>query len=155
MSLSVVSTRLNAMATFDHIGITVDDVPQASAQFDPVLAALGYTRAYNAEDHAYWRQRGEPELLMYPARDEESGPHRHGRVGWQHLGFAVDSRAEVDRVHAVAAAAGWTVVREPKEYPRFTEGYYASFVEDHNGIRLEFLHNPAGWDAQSGADTQP
>jgi len=34
------------------------------------------------------------------------------------------------------------LVREPKLYPRFNERYYASFVEDDNGIRLEFMHNP-------------
>ena len=134
------------MAILDHLGITVDDVPRASAQLHPVFEALGYTRAHNAPDHAYWRQAGQPELLLYPARERDSGPHVHGRVGWQHLAFAVDSRDEVDRLHAVALDAGWTAVREPKEYPRFTEHYYASFVEDDNGIRIEFMHNPSGWD---------
>lgn len=38
--------------------------------------------------------------------------------------------------------AGWSVVREPKIYERFSPRYYASFVEDDNGIRIEFMHNP-------------
>lgn len=135
------------MASLDHLGITVDDVLRTSDQFDPVLAALGYTRAHNTPDLAYWHRPGEPELLLYPAREDDTGPHRHGRVGWQHLAFAVDSRAEVDRLHGIALDAGWTAVREPKEYPRFTEWYYASFVEDANGIRLEFMHNPQSWDS--------
>ncbi|MDQ4215562.1 VOC family protein [Microbacterium capsulatum] len=131
------------MAALDHLGITVADVPSASAQFHPVLTALGYTRAYDAPDHAYWRQDGQAEILLYPAREDEGdAPHRHGRVGWQHLAFAVDSREEVDRLHRIALDAGWSAVREPKEYPRFTARYYASFVEDDNGIRLEVLHNP-------------
>ncbi|MFD5224523.1 VOC family protein [Microbacterium sp. NPDC058342] len=130
------------MATLDHLGITVDDVPRASAQFDPVFAALGYTRAYDAEDHAYWRRPGQPEILLYPSRDAGTGPHVHGRVGWQHLAFAVDSREEVDRLHRIALDAGWAAVREPKEYPRFAERYYATFLEDDNGIRLEIMHNP-------------
>ena len=134
------------MATFDHLGITVDSVPQASAQFNPVLEALGYDRAHDAEDLAYWRKNDEPEILLYPARDEDTGPHEHGRVGWQHLAYAVDSREEVERLHDIATAAGWTPVRGPKEYPRFSERYYAAFVEDANGIRLEFMHNPKGWD---------
>ena len=130
------------MATFDHLGITVDHVPSASAQFSPVLEALGYDRAYNADDHAYWLKTDEPEILLYSARAAGTGPHEHGRVGWQHLGFAVDSRDDVHRLHGIALAAGWTEVRAPKEYPRFTPRYYASFVEDDNGIRIEFLHNP-------------
>jgi len=134
------------MATLDHLGITVESVPAASAQFHPVFEALGYVRAHDADDHAYWRKPGEPEILLYPARKADTGPHEHGRVGWQHLAYAVDSRDEVDRLHAIAVAAGWAEVRAPKEYPRFTERYYAAFVEDANGIRIEFLHNPQGWD---------
>ena len=128
------------MATFDHIGISVESVPAASAQFNPIFEALGYVRAHDAEDLAYWRKGDEPEVLLYPAREE--GLHRHGKVGWQHLAYAVDSREEVDRLHDIAIAAGWSAVRDPKEYPRFSERYYASFVEDDNGIRLEFMHNP-------------
>lgn len=128
------------MATFDHLGITVEDVPRASEQFNPVFEALGYVRSHNAEDLAYWKRDDEPEILLYPAR--EHGVHVHGRVGWQHLAFAVDSREEVDRLHAIALDAGWVDVRAPKEYPRFSERYYACFVEDDNGIRLEIMHNP-------------
>ncbi|WP_223172728.1 VOC family protein [Microbacterium sp. NIBRBAC000506063] len=106
-----------------------------------MLKALGYRRE-DADQAVAWHVGDESELILFPAREEGTGPHRHGRVGWQHLAFAVDSRAEVDRLHAIALDAGWTAVREPKEYPRFTERYYASFVEDDNGIRIEFMHNP-------------
>jgi catechol 2,3-dioxygenase-like lactoylglutathione lyase family enzyme len=130
------------MATFDHLGITVDDVPSASGQFHPVLDALGYRRAHDGDDHAYWLLDGQPEILLYTAREEGTGPHVHGRVGWQHLAFAVDTRDDVDRIHEIALTAGWTEVRAPKEYPRFTARYYAGFVEDANGIRIEIMHNP-------------
>lgn len=130
-----------SMAVFDHLGITVDDLARGIAQFDPVLVALGFTR-YDAQGSVSWYREGETELILFPAREAGTGPHRHGRVGWQHLAFAVDSMAEVDRMHAVALDAGWSAVRDPKQYPRFNERYYASFVEDDNGIRLEFMFNP-------------
>ncbi|BDZ54158.1 VOC family protein [Agromyces marinus] len=128
------------MHLFDHLGISVDDLPRAVARFDPVMQALGCTR--EDEDGSVAWHRGEEQLILFPTREPGSGPHRHGRVGWQHLAFAVDSREEVDRLHEVAMDAGWTAVREPKLYPRFNDRYYASFVEDDNGIRLEFMHNP-------------
>lgn len=128
------------MSLFDHIGITIGDLPRSIAQFDPVMTALGCTRR-DGDDSVSW-SRGEEELILFPAREQGTGPHRHGQVGWQHLAFAIDSRAEVDRLHAIALDAGWTAVREPKLYPRFNERYYASFVEDENGIRLEFMYNP-------------
>lgn len=128
------------MALFDHLGISVENLPRSIAQFDPVMQALGCIRQ-DADDSVAW-SKGEEELILFPAREADSGPHRHGRVGWQHLAFAVESREEVDRLHAIAVEAGWTAVREPKPYPRFNERYYAAFIEDDNGIRLEFMHNP-------------
>jgi catechol 2,3-dioxygenase-like lactoylglutathione lyase family enzyme len=129
------------MPLVDHLGITVDDLARGIAQFDPVLTALGFVRE-DADGSASWYTEGETELILFAAREPGTGPHRHGRVGWQHLAFAVDSRAEVDRLHAIALDAGWTAVRDPQTYPRFNERYYASFVEDDDGIRIEFMHNP-------------
>lgn len=129
------------MLLLDHVGITIADLDRAVAQFDPVLSALGYRGT--VEPHcAYWEQPGQPDFIAYVAREPESGPHVHGRVGWQHLAFGVPSPAEVDRLHEIAVAAGWTVVRDPKAYRRFSDRYYASFVEDANGIRIEFAFNP-------------
>ncbi|WP_460775131.1 VOC family protein [Microbacterium sp. GXF7504] len=129
------------MPVFDHLGITVDDVARADAQFGPIMSALGFIRnEYN--DTVSWDRDGETELILYPPRELDPATHVHGRVGWQHLAFAVDSRDEVDRFHRLALDAGWTAVRDPKEYPRFSDRYYASFVEDACGIRLEFMHNP-------------
>jgi catechol 2,3-dioxygenase-like lactoylglutathione lyase family enzyme len=130
------------MTVFDHLGITIDDLPRAIAQFDPVMQALGFARQ-DADASVAWQREKEPELILFPAREPGTGPHRHGHVGWQHLAFDIDSPEEVDRLHAIALAAGWSAVREPKPYPRFNDRYYASFVEDENGIRLEFMYNPA------------
>lgn len=129
------------MPVFDHLGITVEDVSRGVAQFDPILRALGFTRT-DSDNGASWFKDGETEFILMAPREADTGPHVHGRVGWQHLAFAVESREEVDRFHRIALDAGWTAVRAPKEYPRFTDHYYASFVEDDNGIRIEFMHNP-------------
>lgn len=139
--MSSVSGRLSRMPVFDHLGITVDDLARGIRQFDPVMRALGFTR-YDADGSVSWHTDDETELILFPAREDGSGPHVHGRVGWQHLAFAVDSRAQVDRLHDVALEAGWTAVRDPKLYPRFNERYYASFVENADGIRIEFMFNP-------------
>lgn len=131
------------MALLDHLGISVLDVDRARAQFHPVLTALGYSVGVEAEHGISWDNGDETEFIIFQIRDDaEAVPHRHGETGWQHLAFAVGSRDEVDRMHAIAMDAGWTAVREPKVYPRFNENYYASFVEDDSGIRLEFVHNP-------------
>jgi catechol 2,3-dioxygenase-like lactoylglutathione lyase family enzyme len=127
------------MPFFDHLGISTADLPRGIRQWHPILAALGFERS-DAENSVAWYREGDPEFIIYGAREPDSGPHHHGRVGWQHLALTLESRAEVDRLHGIAREAGWTVVREPKEYPRFSHHYYASFVEDADGIRLEFMN---------------
>ncbi|MFK4760035.1 VOC family protein [Microbacterium sp. ZW T5_45] len=129
------------MALLDHLGITVADLDQGRARFDPVLTALGYERGGADHHSASWNNGDETEIIIY-TWDDDTTPHRHGRIGWQHLAFALPSREEVDRLHDLSLAAGWTAVRDPKEYPRYTARYYASFLEDADGIRIEFMHNP-------------
>ncbi|NYF29170.1 MULTISPECIES: VOC family protein [unclassified Microbacterium] len=129
------------MALLDHLGITVTDLERGRAQFHPVLSALGYVSG-GANDHSIsWNNGDETEIILY-TWDDDATPHRHGRVGWQHIAFAVPSREDVERLHAIAEDSGWTAVREPKEYPRYSERYFASFVEDPDGIRIEFMYNP-------------
>lgn len=130
------------MPLLDHLGITVADLERGRAQFHPVLLALGFESGYGDDHSLSWDKDGETELILMAPREDDPAPHRHGRVGWQHLAFAVDSRAEVERLHDTAIAAGWTAVRDPKDYPRFSDRYFASFVEDDSGIRIEFMHNP-------------
>jgi catechol 2,3-dioxygenase-like lactoylglutathione lyase family enzyme len=96
---------------FDHIGITVDDLPRSIAQFDPVMQALGCTRQ-DADNGVSW-YLGEEELILFAAREPGTGPHRHGRVGWQHLALPVDSRADVDRLHEIAVGAGGRQSADP------------------------------------------
>ncbi|WP_127794911.1 VOC family protein [Agromyces sp. LHK192] len=130
------------MAVFDHLGISVVDLSRGIAQFDPIMQALGFERTDAESSVAWFKDDDTTELILFPVREPEGGPHVHGRVGWQHLAFAVDSRDEVDRLHAIAMDAGWTAVRDPRIFPRFNDRYYASFVEDDSGIRIEFMHNP-------------
>ena len=104
------------MALLDHLGITVGDLERGRAQFHPVLAALGY-QSGGADDHSIsWHNGDETEIILY-TWDDDSTPHRHGRIGWQHIAFAVPTREQVEHLHAVALEAGWTAIREPKEYP--------------------------------------
>jgi catechol 2,3-dioxygenase-like lactoylglutathione lyase family enzyme len=131
------------MPLLDHLGLTVRDLDRAFAQWNPVLTALGCeSDGSELEGGMAWSREDETELILYRAQDPDAEPHRHGRIGWQHLAFALDSRAEVERLHAIALGAGWTSVRDPKVFTRFSDRYYAAFVEDENGIRLEFVHNP-------------
>jgi len=67
----------------------------------------------------------------------EGGRHQQGKQDFSHLGFAVDSKAEVDRIAAEADKEGllvWPPIQEP--YP---VGYYCGLI-DPNGNYVEFSY---------------
>jgi len=68
----------------------------------------------------------------------EGGPyHNQVATDYSHLGFAVESKAEVERISQIAEQDGileWRPVQEP--YP---VGYYCG-VKDPNGIFVEFSY---------------
>lgn len=49
----------------------------------------------------------------------------------------VNSRDRVQEVHRVAVALGSEVVHEPREFPQYHPGYYATFWLDPYGQMLE------------------
>ena len=58
-----------------------------------------------------------------------------------HVAFIAPSREAVDRFHAAALAAGGSDAGAPG--PRdYTPDYYAAFVRDPDGNKLEAVHLP-------------
>jgi catechol 2,3-dioxygenase-like lactoylglutathione lyase family enzyme len=57
--------------------------------------------------------------------------------GLHHLAFAVESREEVDEVHARAVEAGGPILHAPRLWPQYHAEYYATFFLDPDGFRLE------------------
>lgn len=129
------------MPSFNHLALTTADQDKSAPFYDTVFGLLGYTRGITSDRLCTWGGPG-PELLVYSVEGDDIAPHTHGRPGWQHGAFSVDDRATVDAVHTAVIEGGWTVVHEPREYPDYAVGYYATFVEDPDGIRWEVAHIP-------------
>lgn len=81
-----------------------------------------------------------------PAKPESrSRGHDRYAPGLHHLAFHVESRAAVDAIHAEVAAAGGSVLDAPAGYTGqagYTDGYYAVFFADPDGIKLEVVYEP-------------
>jgi glyoxylase I family protein len=65
--------------------------------------------------------------------------------GFHHLSLAVETKADVDAVHAAVIAAGGKVLHAPRLWSQYHPDYYATFFEDPDGFRLEVA---AGKDAR-------
>jgi catechol 2,3-dioxygenase-like lactoylglutathione lyase family enzyme len=128
-----------------HVDLAVSDVDRSLAFYLELLGPLGW-----AEEVRYPTYRGTEEVvyMMDPAtgamlglRAADGGAHHYYDVGIEHLAFEVDARAEVDAAHERCVAGGANIHFPPEE-DRDVEGYYALFVFDPDGIRIEVFTWP-------------
>jgi len=73
---------------------------------------------------------------MLGLRPADGGAHHYYQIGIEHLAFRVGRPDEVEEAHARCLSKG-AKVHFPPEEDRDEEGYYAFFVFDPDGIRVE------------------
>ncbi len=116
----------------DHISIGVRDLTAARRFYDAVLAPLGYrcvfdfetALGYGAENAEFWLNATEHPV----SPDDRSGLH---------FSFRAPTRASVDAFHATALNSGGRDNGAPGLRPDYGPGYYAGFVYDLDGYRIE------------------
>jgi len=116
----------------DHVSIAVRDL-QASARFyEVILAPLGYTKL-----------ESRPETVAFgKAYAEFWLNHRSNMTlvaadAGAHTALRASSRDAVDAFHAAALGAGGTSGGAPGLRPQHGEGYYAAFIHDADGNKIE------------------
>lgn len=121
----------------DHVSITVSDLARAARFYDAVMAALGHpcTRRDALGVGYGTRNRPGDDLNGYMsvvlAADEAPLPDR------RHWAFRAPSRAAVDAFHAAALANGGADDGVAGLRPAYHPHYYAAFVRDPDGNRIE------------------
>jgi catechol 2,3-dioxygenase-like lactoylglutathione lyase family enzyme len=122
-----------------HISFGVADLERSAKFYDAALQVLGYARVWSdvrpgQENQAigYGRDGGGDRfaIKLAPRMKSACGPGFH-------LAFAAASRQAVDDFHRVALAAGGLDNGSPGLRPRYGPHYYAAFVIDPDGYRLE------------------
>lgn len=117
---------------FDHVSIGVRDIAAARRFYDAALNPLGYTclsedpatLGYGRDGVALWIIAAEHPV---PA-DDKSGLH---------FCFTAPTRQSVNAFHAGALGAGGRDNGKPGVRADYDPNYYAGFVVDPNGYRLE------------------
>lgn len=122
-----------------HISLGVTDIMRAIAFYDAALAPLGYVRIWSdlrpgEPDQAvgYGLPGGGDKLTLKHRPDEAVG------IGTGfHLTIEASGSESVDAFFAAAIQHGGTDNGSPGLRPRYGPGYYAAFVCDPDGHRLE------------------
>jgi catechol 2,3-dioxygenase-like lactoylglutathione lyase family enzyme len=121
-----------------HIDLAVGDVERSLSFYLEVLGPLGMK-----EVARYPSYRGSEEVVhlgfgdvWVGFRPADGGEHTYHHVGLEHLGFQVDTREEVEGAYRRCVEIG-AEIHFPPEEDRDIEGYYAFFVFDPDGFRVE------------------
>ena len=127
------------------LSLGVADIERAAAFYDAVLAPLGYGRVWQdlrpgEPDQAvgYGPPGGGDKLAL---KHRPEGANAPG-AGF-HLAFAAPSRAAVAHFHVAALALRGRDAGPPGPRPHYGPDYYAAFVIDPDGHRLEAVLNRA------------
>lgn len=123
----------------DHASLGVRDLARAVAFYDAALATLGAVRSFSNEACAGYGYAGEEDRLAI-FRSGDAAPAGAGA----HLALTAPSPAAVDAFHRAALAAGGRDDGAPGFRPRYGAGYYAAFVRDPDGNKLEAVCHLAG-----------
>ncbi|MGH8574387.1 MAG: VOC family protein, partial [Gammaproteobacteria bacterium] len=128
----------------DHFDLVVSSLSRSLQLYRELLGPLGYT---NVEEIT--GERGERVVYLSGAgivpfslrEAQPPGDFDRYRPGIHHVAFEASSREQVDERLRWAQAAGLQIESEPREYD-YRAGYYAGFLHDPDGIKLEIVHAP-------------
>lgn len=122
-------------AVYDHLSVGVTDLERSAAFYAAVLGALGHVQLFRTARAAGYGApgfTGEAPFAIISFGAERTPPERG-----LHLAFAAADRDAVNAFHAAALAAGGVDDGPPGIRMNYDPGYYAAFVIDPDGHRLE------------------
>ncbi len=117
----------------DHISISVRDLKAAERFYTALLATIGLTKLREWPDAAIGYGKKYPEFWINLRADmarvaDDSGVH---------FCLRASDKAAVDAFYAAALAGGATSDGEPGFRKKYHESYYAAFIRDLDGNRIE------------------
>jgi glyoxylase I family protein len=142
----------------DHIDLSISDPDRSIPFYAVFFRALGFERL--RMDHPGFtgaKPKRAAWVIRYPGgavfgievrpakAESRSKSHDRYAPGLHHMAFHAESPAAVDEVYAAVRDSGGTVLDPPADYSGragYSEGYYAVFFADPDGIKLEVAHVP-------------
>jgi catechol 2,3-dioxygenase-like lactoylglutathione lyase family enzyme len=116
----------------DHVSVAVRDLDQSARFYQAVLGAIGYGQL-ETRPHTVGFGKKYPEFWI----NLRATMAPIGVDCGAHVGLRVRATELVDAFHAAALAAGGRSDGAPGLRPQHGEGYYAAFIRDPDGNRIE------------------
>jgi catechol 2,3-dioxygenase-like lactoylglutathione lyase family enzyme len=117
---------------FDHVSIGVSDIKRTGKFYDAALKPLGFTRLSDGDSSLGYGEKGVQLWISAAGK-----PVKADMDSGLHFCFAARDRAGVDAFHAAALKNGGTDNGKPGLRTDYSPTYYAAFVVDPDGYRIE------------------
>jgi len=117
----------------DHISLAVRDLKGAEAFYTALLKPLGMAKLREWPDAAIGFGKKYPEFWI----NKRAAMDRVAADSGVHICLRAPDSAAVDAFHAAALAAGGASDGAPGLRKEYHGGYYAAFVKDADGNRIE------------------
>jgi catechol 2,3-dioxygenase-like lactoylglutathione lyase family enzyme len=114
----------------DHVSVAVRDLAAATRFYTAALAALGYAMLEERAATVGFGKRYAEFWINHRPGGAAPGAGAH-------VALRAADTAAVDAFHAAALAAGGACDGPPGLRPQHGEGYYAAFIRDPDGNRIE------------------
>jgi catechol 2,3-dioxygenase-like lactoylglutathione lyase family enzyme len=125
----------------DHVSYAVKNFKNSVSFYDITLALLGYEQVMHVRDDvALYGQKGTKKpyfTIVAGGNPSESIGNTRGF----HLAFKAPSKEAVDAWYAKAIELGAKDNGKPGYRTHYHPGYYAAFVIDQNGWRIEAVYH--------------
>jgi len=115
-----------------HVSLGVDNVAAVAPFYDRLLKPLGASRIHEEASAIGWGRKF-PEFWIGRPLDGQPATVGNGA----HVSFLALDRAQVDAAYAAGIAAGGSDDGRPGPRPEYGEGYYAAFLRDPFGHKIE------------------
>lgn len=122
----------------DHVSVGVRDLERAARFYEPTLAALGLNRLVTRPATIGFG-KAYPEFWINLRATMSHVAHESGT----HICLRAKTTTEVDAFHAAALASGGLSDGPPGLRPHDRVRYYAAFVLDPDGNRIEAVTFPS------------
>jgi catechol 2,3-dioxygenase-like lactoylglutathione lyase family enzyme len=127
-------------SVLNHVSFGVSDVEKARAFYGPVLKTLGMDVVYDVDlgqgTIAIAYGDGLPELWVQYPDDKKTFSVGNG----VHVCLTAPSQKAVDKFHATALKHGGGDAGAPGLRPHYAPDYYAAFIRDPDGNKLEAVY---------------
>ncbi len=121
-------------STLSHVSLGTNDFDRAAAFYDRVMPAIGVKRIMEHPGAVAYGKHF-PEFWVQTPFDGKTATTGNG----VHVAFLTWSREEVDAFYAAAMEAGATDDGPPGIRAEYNPGYYACFVRDPDGNKIEAM----------------